>query len=93
MSNENMGQKCELKRSKKNNCRPTSITFALSGRRAGAVGRLIKEGVQGPAVVLQDPVSHAPQERVMVGLNLKHTITMQLQWLLESQTALGSSMK
>lgn len=35
-----------------------------------SVSRLLKHGIQSSAVVLQDPVGHAPQERVWVRYDL-----------------------
>lgn len=64
--------------------RPTCITFGPSRGGSGAVSWVLQQSVQGSAVVLQDPVSHAAQERVLVGLNLKNTENHNISfWFLQ----------
>lgn len=47
--------------------------WTLCGYTCVSVSRLLKHGIQSSAVVLQDPVGHAPQERVWVRYDLKYT--------------------
>lgn len=46
--------------------------FTKSGSSRGVIRRLFKQSVQSFAVVLQDPVSDAPQKWVLMRLDLTH---------------------